>query len=258
MSEFVPRTRKPDNGNKYYISSRYAGKKGWNPCILGNPNTTYGRDQYLNVLPNCVAWVVGRYNEIIGEKNCDLLYIIGGNNNAKNLIQNAIKQGLEVGVEPRLGAVIVWADSQYGHVAVVEQMSKDGQRIRVSESGWNYNGVNHMWFADHAKGSDGNWLQGTDYNWMKGKYKFRGFIYNPAVEEKDDMTEEQVRKIAREEYAAIEQERKMLPASDYAKQSLAKAKEKGIMVGDGTGNQMPKAYVTREDLTVVMDRDGLL
>ena len=248
MSEFVPLTKKPENGNKYYISSRYAGKNGWNPCILGNPNTTNGRDRYLNVLPNCVGWVVGRFNEIVGEKNCDLLYIIGGNNNAKNLIQNALEQGLEVGSEPRLGAVIVWADSQYGHVAIVEQISKDGQKIRVSQSGWNYNGVNHMWFADHYKGENGNWIEGTDYSWMKKKYKFKGFIYNPAVEE--DMTQDQFNRMMDTWIA----QQAAKPASTYAEGALSWAKEQGIMVGDEKGNQMPQSYVKRQDLALMLMR----
>lgn len=243
---FTPRTRKPDNTNKYYISSRYAGKTGWNPCILGNPNTTNGRDKYLNVLPNCVGWAVGRFNEIVGEKNCNYLYIIGGNNNAKNLIQNALKQGLEIGAEPRLGAVIVWADSQYGHVAVVEQISKDKKRIRVSESGWNYNGVNHMWFADHYIG-DGNWLEGTDYSWMKGKYKFKGFIYNPWEAE---MTQEQFNGMMN----TWLKEQTQKPASTYALDALEWAKEEGIMKGDEHGNQMPQSFVKRQDLALMLQR----
>lgn len=248
---FVQRTKKPENTNKYYISSRCVGKNGWNPCILGNPNTTYGRDKYLNVLPNCVGWAVGRFNEIVGERNCNLLYIIGGNNNAKNLIQNAIKQGLEVGDIPKLGAAIVWADSQYGHVAVVEQISKDGTKIRVSQSGWNYNGINHMWFADHFKGTDGNWIQGSDYSWMKGKYKFKGFIYNPAIEEEIDVTEAELRKIVREEIVAANAELAYKPADEYAKEALAWAKETGTMKGDAKGNQMPQSYLKREDYAVM-------
>lgn len=171
----TPRTTKPENTNKYYISSRYAGKKGWNPCILGNDKIV-GRDPYLNVLPNCVSYCVGRFNEIVGEGNCNLIYILGGNNNAKHLIENAKAQGLEVGMEPKEGAIIVWTSSGNGHAAVVESLEGDG--IRVSQSGWDTTVKNRVWFATHYKG-DGNWIEGDDYKWMKGKYRLKGFIYLP-------------------------------------------------------------------------------
>ena len=250
MSDFAPRTRKPDNGNKYYISSRYAGKNGWNPCILGNPNTTYGRDRYLNVLPNCVGWEVGRFNEIVGKKNCDYLYIVNGNDHAKDLIKNAKKQGLKVGMEPKLGAAIVWTGGSdgYGHTGGVEFVSSDKKRIRISQSGWNYNGINHMWFADHYIG-DGNWLAGSDYTWMRGKYKLAGFIYLPESEEEE---------VTQEEFDAKMnvwlENQKRLGADAYAVEALKWAKDEGIMKGDGTGNQMPQSFVKREDLAVMLQR----
>lgn len=254
MSEFVPRTRKPDNGNKYYISSRYAGEKGWNPCILGNPKTTYGRDQYLNVLPNCVGWEVGRFNEIVGKKNCDYLYIVNGNNHAKDLIKNAKKQGLKVGMEPKLGAAIVWTGGSdgYGHTGGVEFVSSDMKKIRISQSGWNYNGVNHMWFADHYIG-DGNWLEGSDYSWMRGKYRFVGFVYLP---EEEDMTKEEVYEISKK--AAIdaileynESVKDLPPSTQEAEVALAWMKEQGIMKGNSKGNQMPQASLKREDYAIM-------
>lgn len=249
---FKERTTKPDPTNKYYISSRYDGKKGWNPCILGN-NKIVGRDPYLNVLPNCVGWSVGRFNENVGKENCDFLYIIGGNNNAKHLYDNAISQGLEVGAEPREGAVVVWSSSGCGHVANVERVECD--KIRVSQSGWDTTAKNRMWFADHYKGN-GDWIEGTDYYWMKGKYKLKGFIYLPK--EGDDLTEKEVQKIALDTIKGYLEGLKALPPSPYAEDALAKALKDGVMKGDEHGNQMPKAYITRQDVVVMLDRCGLL
>lgn len=44
----------------------------------------------------------------------------------------------------------------------------------------------------------------------------------------------------------------MKPADEYAEPALAWAKEKGIMIGDKTGNQMPQCPVKREDLACVL------
>lgn len=248
---FEPRNTKPAPTNKYYISSRYDGKRGYNPCILGNAKTRNGRDTYLNVLPNCVGWAVGRFNEIIGNNNCDYLYIIGANNNAKNLVNNAKKQGLEVGTIPKLGAAIVWTGGQYGHVAIVESISKDGEHIRVSQSGWNYNGVNHMWFATHAKGG-GDWINGDDYSWMASqKLKLAGFIYQP---EGEDMSYEAFCAYM----ARYEKEQREKPVSPWAAESVNKAHAAGIMKGDEKGNIMPHSPVTRQEWCVLADRLGEL
>ena len=173
---FTPRLSRPAYNNKYYISKRTGG---YNPCIYGN-NTSGQRDKYLNVLPNCVGWTVGRFNEVIGQKNCNYL----GSTNACNMIVLAKKQGLFTGILPKVGAVIVWSGGDgYGHVGNVEQVISDSE-IVISQSGWNYKGANNMWTSTHKKGANGSWIYGGDYAWMSKKkkpYKFEGFIYNPAV-----------------------------------------------------------------------------
>lgn len=242
----TPRTTKPAPGNKYYISSRWDGKKGWNPCVLGNDKIV-GRDPSLNVLPNCVGWAVGRFNEIIGEENCNWLYIIGANNNAKNLTNIAQQQGLKVGTEPRPGAAIVWSSSGAGHVAIVESISNGA--IRISQSGWDTTAKQRMWFATHQKG-DGNWIAGDDYYWMKGKYKFKGFVYQPEKQEDDDMTQEQFNGMM----AVWLDQQKSKPAQPYAADALAWAKSTGIMAGDNSGNQMPRSFAEREDIAVMLQR----
>lgn len=163
---FFPRLTKPLNTNEYYIKA----PKGLNPCILGNEKH---RDKYLTVLPNCVGYVCGRFNEI-GESG--IKYNL--NMNAKDIFYKAKSLGLKTGTVPQAGALIVWGNAQYGHVACVEQVI-DEKTIIVSQSGWN--ATKPFWTAKHIKGK-GEWVQGDDYSWMK-EYAFLGFVYNPFVKE---------------------------------------------------------------------------
>ena len=171
MVKFTPRLTLPESGNVYY-------NRPLNPCIIGNyPYGLQKRTGYpgLNVLPNCVGWAVARFNEIGGYGQCKWL----GSTDAKNFVKLAKKQGLKTGQTPKAGAIMVWADATYGHVAVVEEVISKTQ-VRVSQSGWNYkNGA--FWTAVHEKG-DGSWTDGDDKPWMKG-YTFLAFIYHPDVYE---------------------------------------------------------------------------
>lgn len=161
---FVPRLTRPEAGNKYYIT-KAAG--GYSSAIMGSP-----KDSQCNVLSNCVGYAYGRFNEIVGEGSCKYLSPV----NAENFIQ--YKGSLTVGMEPRVGACMVWqkgatltgADGA-GHVAIVEQVNSSTEVV-TSESGWEAS--KPFWTQTRKKGSDGNWGQGGDY-------KFLGFIYNPAA-----------------------------------------------------------------------------
>ena len=144
---FIMRTKAPDKGNKYYIRKQNGG---YNPCILGNhPFGAANRTGLagMNVLPNCVGYATGRFNEIGGYGSCKYL----GNTNAKNFISAFVKpQGLKVGQTPKVGACMVWSSGQYGHVAIVEQVISPTE-VLVSQSGWSYRG-GAMWTAKHKKG----------------------------------------------------------------------------------------------------------
>lgn len=160
---FVPRLKRPEAGNKYYIT-KAAG--GYSSAIKGSPT-----DAACDVLPNCVGYAYGRFNEIVGESSCKYLRPV----NAENFIQYA--GGLPVGQEPRLGACAVWqkggtlkGSDGAGHVAIVEQIISSTE-IVTSESGWG--AKKPFWTQTRKKGS-GNWGQGNGY-------KFLGFIYNPAA-----------------------------------------------------------------------------
>ncbi len=80
-----------------------------------------------------------------------------GNNwgNANDWAATAAFLGYEVGATPKVGAVMVWSDGGYGHVAVVTDVSETGE-IQVVES--NYNGYMSVanyrrWFNPVSEGS---------------------------------------------------------------------------------------------------------
>lgn len=161
---FKPRLTKPEAGNPYYNTTA-AG--GFSTAILGNPT-----DPGCNVLANCVGYAAGRFNEIIGAGR---FVYLNYPPNAEDFYAAAAAQGLQVGQEPKLGAIIVWAKGKTataadgaGHVAVVEQINEDGS-ITTSESG--YGSANPFWTSARVKGN-GNWSAGS-------AYRFLGFIYQP-------------------------------------------------------------------------------
>lgn len=239
-NNFTPQLVIPAAGDPYYNTIKTGG---YNPCILGNPQR---REKNLNVLPNCVGYATGRFNEIIGSGNCKYL----GNTNAANFVDLARRQGLLIRQTPTPGGCMVWNGGKTGegHVAIVELMM--GSRIVTSES--EYYGKPFTIYTRSGK----DWRDGC--YWMGSSYHYIGCIKNPAVE--DDMDEKEIRKLIREmfhglfleEMAAYLEERRNLPADEYAKPALEWAKEQGIMVGDENGNQMPQAWTKRQDLAVIM------
>ena len=115
--------------SNYYIMTAYGG---WSPCIQGN--NAYGLRPFTgSVLPNCVGYTVGRFNEILNEGACTWLASV----DAKYMLSVAISQGLSYGDDPVVGGVICWDSSVAGHCAVIEEVI-DANTVRTSESGWNY------------------------------------------------------------------------------------------------------------------------
>lgn len=164
---FIPRLTIPENGNPYY-NTKAAG--GYSGAINGSPT-----EPGLNVLRNCVGYANGRYAEIQGLNKIKYQLVC----NAEQFIIKAESYGLEIGTEPKLGAIIVWGQGTTksgsdgaGHVAVVEQINDDGT-ILTSESG--YNAKRPFW-TQLRDNKTGRWGQNT-------KYKFLGFIYNPGIED---------------------------------------------------------------------------
>lgn len=154
---------------KYYNKK----PKGWSPCIYGNKKH---RDHNLNVLPNCVGWATGRFNQLGQWGKCKYL----GNTNAENFTNFCKKQRLELGQEPKVGACMVWEGKGKlaGHVAIVEEVISS-KKVTTSESGWS--AKKSYWTSTRKKGSTNNWGGGKNL-------KFKGFIYNPAELDYQDGT----------------------------------------------------------------------
>ena len=166
QTPFKIRTSKPtknDANSKCYVNYETGG---WSGAIVCS-------DDYCNVLPNCVGYANGRFNEIYDEmKGTSGSKYPWFNCNACNFIKrrNEMYPELEVAKDPVPGAIIVWSGGwgDYGHVAVVERINADGS-IFTSESAY---GGSMFYTATRYPASE--WGMG-------GTYKFEGFILNPAV-----------------------------------------------------------------------------
>ena len=161
--DFRPRLDRPWADNPYYVRK---DKGGYSTAIKGSPV-----DPYCDVLPNCVGYAYGRFNEI---GDYDYMKYLQPSN-AETFMDN--RGNLRASLTPSLGSVMVWkqgststGDDGPGHVAIVEKIL-DNDTVVTSESGYNANKA--FWTQERKRGS-GNWGQSS-------KYDFRGFIHNPAV-----------------------------------------------------------------------------
>ena len=169
---FPVATSKPTSKDPYIYLYNNANNNGKSWCINGKPT-----DKDCNVLGNCVGWACGRFNHIYN--------LLTGYNgikypnfccNAEKFIEVAQGYGLTISQKPQIGAIMVWQNGATlngsdgaGHVAIVEKVYSD-TKIFTSESGYGT-----FTFANYTRTKgNGNWGYGSSY-------KFRGFIYNPAV-----------------------------------------------------------------------------
>ena len=228
---FTPQLVLPAAGNPYYNTK---SNKGFNPCIPGNPKN---RNKDLNVLPNCVGYATGRFNEIGQYGSCKYL----GNTNAANFADLARKQGLLVTQRPTPGGCMVWkgGNTSEGHVAIVEMDL--GNRIVTSES--EYYGKQ---FTIYQRFGDG-WRSGC--YWMGTSYTYLGCIVNPAVHKEDDtVTYEQFCEYM-DRYL---KEQASKPADAWAVPAIEYCQEYGLMVGDPDGNFRPQSPIKREEMASIM------
>lgn len=140
---------------------------GWSPCIEGN--NAYGLRPFTgSVLPNCVGYTVGRFNEMLNLGACTWL----GNTDAKNQLALAISQGLPAGQDPVVGGVICWDSADNGHCAVIEQVI-DNNTVITSESGWNYTTAPVVTTQTRYR-INGVWV-------YQAGYTYQGVIYPPGT-----------------------------------------------------------------------------
>jgi len=121
------RTTRPSDDNKYY---KTVGGGGYNHCIAGNASN--GRTSSTSVIPNCVGYAYGRYMEIRGITSCNL-----PTGNANTWYSTAQSRGFDCSQTPTVGSVAVFGGTQYGHVAVVEEIKPNGDLV-LSESNWSH------------------------------------------------------------------------------------------------------------------------
>ena len=136
--------------NLFYTNVAY---NGYNPCIVRNKETG-------SVLPNCVGYAYGRFQEMANIKHpIDHLPAC----NATDWYARA-KPYFKTGVTPAVGAVICFG-GKYGHVGIVESIQ--GNQVKCSMSDYSGRMLYYMTFEHpryHIRGLN-----------------FQGFIYNPYI-----------------------------------------------------------------------------
>ena len=233
MPEYKPRLVIPEYGNPYYNTK---SNGGFNPCALGN-NSHGQRQKGLNVLPNCVGYVVGRFNEIGSYGACKWLVARG---NACDFIRIGQQQGLQISDAPTLGGCMVWAGGPggYGHVAIVERIQ--GDKIETSES--EYYGKAFTTYKRTGR----NWSEGC--YWMRSSYKYNGCVVNPAVKEDKPVTYEEFCKYMDKWLDDLAKK----PADSWAVPAIEYCLKTRMMVGDDNGNFRPQSYLRREEMAAIL------
>lgn len=241
---FTPQLVIPAAGNPYYNTKKVGG---YSPCIMGNPKN---RNKDLNVLPNCVGYAVGRFNEI---GNYGFIKWLAAKGDACDFVDIARKQGLTVTQRPTIGGCMVWKGGPggYGHVAIAELDL--GNRFVTSES--EYSGKQ---FVIYQRFGD-NWRSGC--YWMGSSYTYLGCIKNPAVkEEEPDLTKAETEKLIRDMFpglmAAYLADLAKQPADTWAEPAIEYCQRTGIMVGDPDGDFRAQSPVKREEMAAILK--GLL
>lgn len=153
---FTPRTTEPSK------SSDWTYYWGDNP---------YSAGPYFSI-NNCTKYAFGRAYELLGYKPNN-----NGWGNAGTWF-NA-KDGYERSSDshaPRLGAIMCWGGSGYGHVAVVEAIN--GDKIDFSDSSYPY-----TWNGQENKGWNWRLRSGINVNSLSSLNlgTFQGYIYLPGV-----------------------------------------------------------------------------
>lgn len=152
---------RPQRGDKYFITKKNGG---FSPCIQ-----IAGAPVDLDTLGNCVGYAVGMFNKIAGAGYCKYL----GSTNAENMAELAMRQGLRITTDPKLGGCMVWRKGKAGngadgagHVAIVSGLNPDGSVV-TSDSA--YNGT--VYYTKERSGA--RWSQPAGYTYI-------GCIVNPS------------------------------------------------------------------------------
>lgn len=167
-SPFPIVTSKPSSSDPYISYYNNSNRGGQSTCINGSPT-----DSTCNVLSNCVGWVCGRFNHIYSVLSGDkTMKYKAFHCNAGDMYDKAASFGLKTGSTPQAGAIMVWGkQGGAGHVAIVEKVISSDE-VMTSESGYN----SYAFRNKNRKKGNGNWGSNSPYY-------FKGFVYNPAVQD---------------------------------------------------------------------------
>lgn len=210
-SFFIPRFTAPlieganeeddsETSEDYWINTSYGGE---------NPFSVQGN--YGSTLPNCTAYAWGRFYEITGTRptifTADAECWFAASRTLDSDWETMAKSGTaydgyERGITPRPGAILCWRkgiigndptilEEDAGHVAIVEQVNKDGSII-TSESGYK---SSLFWLRKRTNSRSvpvkfengeiveiGSWSNTGENSWgTEAPYYFQGFIYCPNV-----------------------------------------------------------------------------
>lgn len=147
--EFKPVYTLPDLSSKFFKSYNYGGI-----------NTCKVLDTEGSVLPNCVGFAQGRLLESAGATAINWKLPAG---NANQWYETAKANGMQVGSDPKLGAVICFKGGQFGHIGFVEQIDADGT-IWVSQSSTSGSYFYRISKVPKPYNLDGYTLEGFIYN----------------------------------------------------------------------------------------------
>ena len=78
---------------------------------------------------------------------------------------------------------------------------------------------------------------------------------NTPEEEEPDLTEAEVKKLARQEIEAYFAELAKKPVSNWAKDAVAFVQAEGLMNGDADGKFRPKSFITRQEVAAVLKNE---
>lgn len=101
-----------------------------------------------------------------------------------------------------------------------------------------------------GKNFDGNWA----YKDYPSIIKAMNGEKEPEKEE-PELTEAEVKKLARQEIEAYFAELAKKPATDWAEDAIEFVKAEGLMIGDPDGNFRPKSFITRQEVAAVLKNE---
>lgn len=142
-------------------------------------------------MPNCTAYVYGRWNELCDYRERHNRFPTGM---GYQWYEQGLAKGFNGGTVPQLGAVACWDymgwdDGEYthtGHVAVVEQINYDSQGNPVSivtsnsawnrDTGWDEPEDRFPWFYTETI-----LMSEINHPWDRDQIHFEGFLYNQNI-----------------------------------------------------------------------------